>query len=356
MSGAAEECVKACTHPQVTRVARDLLAAIARLIPEGQTTTPQVSMATLATEAQLHRRTVWTWLPVLVAIGELRVVEGKPGRRARYTLVQVSGAPPPEAQPLPLRAGLQPVPERPRSRHDDATPDLFTEPTPVRSPSEGRGFVRQMRDRITGWITGSQVAARADHKRSDHEETCDPRSQVGPFVRSDSEEPVIGTCDPVIGTCDPGDRLNTARDVHTTQNVHTHPAREDEPAADATTTTDAPRLARPGPRHPWHAWCPPPRTTGVCVPQRLHEDWLTKGHDAAWLFAFYARTCAALPAGTKVAVNDFTFWRAALQAELPSAAPAPARASTPRPSRAPIPDNDLFARAAAERRQKWGRP
>ena len=73
------------------------------------------------------------------------------------------------------------------------------------------------------------------------------------------------------------------------------------------------------------------------VPKELHDDSVRKGHDAAWLFAFYARRCAAIPAGDKITVNDFTFWRAALKAEL-GAAP-PSVTETP-PARAPSTGGD----------------
>ncbi len=83
--------------------------------------------------------------------------------------------------------------------------------------------------------------------------------------------------------------------------------------------------------HPWHAWCGP-----VCVPKPLHRGWLDKGHPAAWLLAFYARTCAAVSTDeARRAVDEFKFWRAALNAELA----APSARASPHVHQAPAAEN-----------------
>ena len=300
MSAAAEDAVKACAHPEVTDVARAVLNAIARLIPEGDTTTPLIGMGALATLAHVDRRTVWTWLPVLVAIGEVRVVDGGQGRKARYTIVHLDGAPPITAVPLPLRADLQPVRRR-VTLPEDTTGDLFDPPI-VRSESEELVITRitswpaRTITRITSWALSLVIAI----------------ARITSW-RLQRTELVIGTCDPCDPTCDPTLPLDVddarARDVHTFKNTHTS---RDGP--DPSAEEPPPRI----PVHPWHAWCGPV----VCVPKELHDDWLRKGHDAVWLFAFYARRYAEIPVGAKITVNDFTFWRAALKAELGGSAPA----------------------------------
>src|SRR4051794_22933252 len=113
MSGAAHDCVRACTHPQGKGPTRALFDAIAHFVPEGETTTPFIAMRKdLAAQARLDRRTVVTHLGILVEIGEVKVIDGGQGRPARYQIVRLDGAQPITAVPLPLRADLQPVPPR----------------------------------------------------------------------------------------------------------------------------------------------------------------------------------------------------------------------------------------------------
>jgi len=127
-----------------------------------------------------------------------------------------------------------------------------------------------------------------------------------------------------------------------TYRTHTHTPRAREP--------DEPPLpgllgAVPRCRNPAHLW-----HGLVCVPTPLHQEFVRKGHAPAWLFAFYARTCAALsPDEARHAVDEFKFWRAALAAALTSpdvpAAPAVKRAGGP---------SALFDRAKADRQRRQG--
>lgn len=298
MSGAAVDWADTFTHPRVTDAAHEVLTAIARCIPEGETTTPLIGMGAIAREARVDRRTVWTWLPVLVDIGVVRVVDGGQGRKARYTLIHVDGIATPIAVPLPLRADLQAVPPR--------TPvalPLFDDPPIGRSEREElvipitSGVARTI-TRITSWVLATITRITRITRIT----------SWGPIVRTAGEELVIRTCDP----CDPPRALDavltTARDVHTFKEVHTPAAPQDGP----------PERVAPAPRrHPWHAWC----GRVVCVPQDLHDDWRRKGHEAAWLFAFYARREAAIAVDEKILVNDFTFWRTAFKAELARVTP-----------------------------------
>ncbi len=157
VSRAAEAYVETCTHPQVTKVAREVLAVLARLIPEGETTTPLIGMGDLATRAQLHRRTVWKWLELLVTIGEVRVVGGLPGRAARYSLVYVAGVQPLTEAPLPLVGAA--APKRPRMKRPliDASPGLFdalSTPSTSEDPAINRSQGSQgSQVRAITWIT-----------------------------------------------------------------------------------------------------------------------------------------------------------------------------------------------------------
>jgi len=129
MSDAAKQYVTALTHPQIKSGARDLLDAIAHLIPEGQATTPDIAMKDLATLARQHRRTTWKWMGVLVDLGLVKVVDGGQGLTARYELVQVSGARPFTEAPLPLIGAA--ARRRPREKMaPDQTPGLFDQPEP----------------------------------------------------------------------------------------------------------------------------------------------------------------------------------------------------------------------------------
>jgi hypothetical protein len=324
VSKAAEDYVDACAHPAVREAARTVFKAIACLIPEGQTTTPFTGMGDLASQARprLHRRTVVKRIQDLVAIGEIKVLDGGQGLKARYTIVHLDGEQPIMEAPLPLRADLRPVADRQRSRRpvDDLTPSLFDEPAvPIEREQPAKNLWR--------WITcWRRVLVIFDHMWA-------PWRRVHVIFDHMS---ITGTPKHVIQDhmlAPPLGVDSRARDVHTFKNVHTHAAPSEEPPNAAE--------ERPSPIvHPWHAWCRPL----VCVPKTLHEDWRRK-HPEAWLFAFYARTYAATPVEQlRLVVDEFKFWRAALAAEFTPQASA----------NAPPPAPDLQARAIEERRQRQG--
>src|SRR5580704_1216867 len=110
MSQAAVDYVQACTHPKVKGGTRALFTAIAELVPDGQTTTPPLTVPELAAAAQYVERTTRTCRDVLVRIGEIKVHDGGQGSVARYEMVRLgTGARPMTNAPLPLRADLRPV-------------------------------------------------------------------------------------------------------------------------------------------------------------------------------------------------------------------------------------------------------
>lgn len=275
MSGAAVESVRTCTHPRVKRGVRDLFTAIAELIPEGQTTTPPLTLDELAAQAQHSGRTAQKCRDVLEEIGAIKVHDGGRGKVARYEILDLAGAKPLTAAPLPLLGRPKP----PRTKEQRSGSDLFSD-------------------------------VEAIEQRSTSEVSSDVPTNVGTFFRRWSAK--VGLF--FRRGAPPWRRLVRARDVHTFKNVHTSAAPRDEPARE---DPAPPRLA-----HPWHAWC-----GRVCVPTGLHQEFQRKGHDAVWLLAFYTRTCRAIPVGAKILVNDFTFWRTALKAELASATPT---VTTPR--------------------------
>jgi len=337
MSGAAVRYVERCTHPKVKASVREVFEIIARHVPEGHTTTPVLGMDVLAAEAGLHRRTIWSALQVLIDIGELQVFDGGQGITGRYTVVHLDGERPPIEAPLPFRADLRAVPARPieappaadgvRLAEDEQSAKTITstDHNPNKNVlviTSGPALV------ITSWLRRVLVITSTVLQGF-------RRLQI-PMVWLARRVLVITstflTHPLVIDDA-------RARDVHTFKNVHTQAT---GPPADVPIEPKPPPIV-----HPWHAWC----GRVVCVPTKLHEDWLRKGHDAVWLFAFYARRDAAIPRGQRITVDDFTFWRTAMKEEL--AREAKARTPTPG-TRAPIPDNDLFARAAEERRQRYG--
>jgi hypothetical protein len=365
MNRDAEAWADTFTHPRVNEAAHEVLKAIARCIPEGETTTPLIGMGAIAREAHVNRRTVWTWLPVFVEIGAVRVVDGGQGRPARYTLVHVAGADPITAVPLPLRADLQAVRPRP------VLPlPLFDEPssTPiVRSESEElvirptapitsyTSWAARTITRITSYTSWPlQLVSIVRRVVSETITRITRITSTRPIVRTAGEELVIRTCDP----CDPPRAidavLTTARDV---------------PPLKETTTTTAPPGDPPRPRAVesppcrWlgtkHAWC----VGRFHVPRDFHDEERRKwprqpGETDAdldeQLFAHYAAVFAAVPetADLRRFKNEFEICRAYLRVQSPEATPK-SRAPT-RETRPPIPDNDLFARAAEERRQRYG--
>jgi len=325
MSGTATRHVATCTHPRVRGAARRLFEVIADRVPEGHTTTPLIDLDELAAAAPLHRRTVISRLQVLVDIGEVQVIDGGQGRTgARYTLVHLDGERPPTVVPLPLRADLRAVPP----------------PTTDVSIPDAIASVRQTTDEhpaktITSWRVPVLVATSwrwlvlvITSCRRWAVLVATSRKTITSWIQ------LVATSTPVY----PLGVASRARDVHTLQKepVHTHgPPRDERPTVED---------SKPPPAivHPWHAWC-----GRVCVPKQLHQAWLQKDHAETWLFAFYARTCAATTAEqARAAVDEFKFWRAALAAEVASP-PSRARAPTVSPPAKALPVPNVWTAVLA---------
>lgn len=148
MSEAAEQSVKACAHPKVKGAARALLEAIAQLIPEGETTTPPITVDELAVKAKQHRRTVYRCRDGLEQIGELKVWDGGRGKVARYELLHLAGTRPVTTAPLPLLGSTL------RAR---PTP-LFDQP--VYDPSVKIGAVKYLWQFVTRFLNVGQFVTR----------------------------------------------------------------------------------------------------------------------------------------------------------------------------------------------------
>lgn len=296
MSADAEDHVKTWSHPKVKGSARELLSVIARLIPEGETMTAPITIDDLATETGYYDQAVRKARDVLVDVGVLRIVGGGQGRTASYELLALPGAGADPALPLIGRA---------RPPRAPADPDLFSEPSHTVDATPAPPAV-DLRANNIGDFHRSWWSYFGDFHRS-------LRAYFGDFHRSW----VLYFGDFHRSWFPLGVDDARARDVHTFKNVHTH-------GAAAAETRDA----KPPPPivHPWHVWC-----GLVCVPTSLHQEFLRKGHEAAWLLAFYARTCATLPAGEKIHVDDFQFWRRAFADEFATTArvrPPPAEGQT----------------------------
>ncbi len=343
MSDAAKTRVKACTHPQVKGATRKLFEAIADHIPEGHTTTPIMDMDNLAARARIHRRTVVTRLPRLIAIGEIRVLDGGQGSHyARYTMVHLDGEAPATNADLPL-VGLV-TPPRPRSKEpsESATPTLFDDPafdrsqvTKVRRNDRSQvitSWLAQVITTITSWL-----AAAFD------------RSQVTKVRRNDRSQVITSTEGPTKRSIT-SDHKSLPLDgtYYLKERTTTTTAR----ASPDTTSTKPPPCRWLG---TVHAWC----SGRFHMPMQLHVEIRnrlarrpgeTTADLDAQLFARYADVIAGIPDEHDLPdEDDFTFWKRMLR---PSAAE---RARSPSgESRPPIPDNDLFARAAEERRQRYG--
>ena len=103
-----------------------LLTAIARLIPEGQTTTPFIHSTRVAALAKHTERTARTARDLLEGLRVIQVHDRGQGKAgARYEILQLGGARPPIAAPLPLRADLRAAPRR--AKEERSTSDLFSE-------------------------------------------------------------------------------------------------------------------------------------------------------------------------------------------------------------------------------------
>jgi len=122
MSDAALKRVEACTDPKVKGGVRALYKAIATHIPEGETTTPPMTLNDLAQTAQHTARTAQTCRNVLEALSLVKVHDGGRGNKARYELLALDGARPIEAAPLPLLGPAKPR----RAKEQRSTSDLFS--------------------------------------------------------------------------------------------------------------------------------------------------------------------------------------------------------------------------------------
>jgi hypothetical protein len=299
MSAAAEQAVQVFSHPKVKGSVRALLEQIAKQIPEGQTMTAPVAMDALAAPAGYETRTMWHACDVLLELGAIRMVDRRRGRTARYELLELPGAGVDDPS-LPLRADLHAVPTRTPSELGPLfTPATIADRTPEvgRTPSDLFSYVWSvnLRSFFICWLPTYDLFS---YLRVCRRRTYDLFS----YLWSRTYEFFSYVRSPL----DVDDAR--ARDVHTSKNVHTHAAAPDTgPPA----TADE---SRPPPiRHPWHAWC-----GQVCVPKHFHDALVAKGHDAGWLVAFYARTCAPLTEDQvrRGAVDEFKFWRTALKAGL----------------------------------------
>jgi hypothetical protein len=126
MSRAAEDYVNASTHPTVKGATRALLLAIAKHIPEGQTTTPPMTLPDLAVTAHHTGRTAQTCRNLLETAGLVKVHDGGRGNKARYEVLHIDGERPPIAASLPLRADLRDAKVR-RTKEQRSTSDLFAD-------------------------------------------------------------------------------------------------------------------------------------------------------------------------------------------------------------------------------------
>jgi len=334
MSTAAVERVKTYSHPHVKGSARRLLEVIATQIPEGQTMTPPLRIEDLAALMDYGEPTARRRRQTLLEVGAVRILGGGQGQVSRYELLLLPDAR--GADPVLPLIGAAAPPRARRPRASDG-PTFFDTPPADTSDHEGERtvenfdhFDRSWRryfdhfDRSWGavlrslrslWVVPRSLSA----TNFDHFDRS--------VTRERHREDIDGT---------------RARDVHTFKNVHTHTPPADEPVRKHDVAK--PDIAPCRWAGTVHAWC-----GRVCVPSGLHHELLRKGHDAAWLVAFYARTCAALPADEPIIVDDYKFWRAALKAELASTAPARASPAT----------EDSFSRreledAATYRRMRFG--
>jgi hypothetical protein len=126
MSDAALKHVAACTHPKVKGATRVLFEAIARLVPEGQTTTPPLTLPDLAAKARYSERTARTCRDVLVSIKEIKVHDGGRGNVARFEMLQLtSGARPLTETPLPILGRAKPPRAKKLRKTSAISSDLF---------------------------------------------------------------------------------------------------------------------------------------------------------------------------------------------------------------------------------------
>jgi len=141
MSDAAKRYVDTCT---AKGGALALLKAIADLIPEGETTTPPLTIEDLANYARCVDRTARSNRDVLERDGEIKVHDGGRGKVARYEMLRlVEGARPLTAAPLPLLGRAKPVRTKTSVKETSATSaDLFESVNETSATSADVGEVR----------------------------------------------------------------------------------------------------------------------------------------------------------------------------------------------------------------------
>jgi hypothetical protein len=321
MSRAAEDYVE--TLP-LKGSALELLRTIAKHIPEGQTTTPPMTTDELATPAKQSEKTARRNRDASVRDGLICVHDGGRGNVARYEILNLAGERPITAMPLPLLGRTKPRHTKEQRSTLVTMTNLFDET-----------LVKVTNDRDNWWariVNVGQIVRRCIQTLVTL--TNDRAYALGHFVRR---------CAP------PWRRLVRARDVLQLK----------------TTTTTAPSADAPIVTWPpcrWHgtthAFC----DGRVHVPMAFHLEERRKlarqpGETDAdldeKLFARYRSILAAIPDAEDIRDrNEFVFWNRMMRSAPREATPK-ARAPT-RETRAPIPDNDLFARAAEERRQRYG--
>jgi len=129
VSADAVRYVKTWIHPKATRSVHAFYDAIAERIPEGQTTTPPLTLDELAAASRQVERTARTNRDFLVDVHQVKVHDGGQGRKdARYEMLQLTGERPIIAAPLPLIG--RPKPPKPsKAKGQWRTSDLFAEVT-----------------------------------------------------------------------------------------------------------------------------------------------------------------------------------------------------------------------------------
>lgn len=333
MSGAAEGSAKAFTHRKAS--VRDLLDAIAREIPEGQTTTGVIALDVLAAKARQHERTARTNRDLLVTLEEITVHDGGRGNKARYEMLHVTGTRPAIETPLPLRADLRPVRRPKASRQTSGDLRTLFDETSDRSPD------------VWAYTVGS--ITRRLHQMW---------ANVGSITRRlVSHLPNVGSITRRLGNIPP--------DVSLPLDVDGTRAREELllkevlllPATAEPLTRPPPD---PNPSHcRWfpktHAWCAGQRSH---LPAPLDEDFRrslgrlpgeTDDAQRVRAWAIYAAEDAKIPADAPTSLNGFDHWRPILAAVLARAAPI-----RPGPNPRAAPDRDLYALAELQRRQRQG--
>jgi len=321
MSEAALKLVNACTHPHVKGATRKLFEAIADHIPEGQTTTPPMTLPDLAHAAQHTGRTAQTARNRLEDLHLIQVHEGGRGNKARYEVLRLEGARPVMPVPLPLRADLR---EAPRTKEERSTSD----------PTLGD---RTIKERSTSDPMYEQTAINVGNFFL---RCWSPFVNVGNFflrwqIRTIKQR---STSDPTFAAA-----LPLPLDVAVAVDVAGTRARDVQQLLRTTTTTAAPLAAAATPPRPggrpcrWagtsHAWC----AGRVHVPRDFHFEERrklarrpgeTEADLDAQLFARYAQVLAAIPDTQELPrETEFTFWKRMLRSA-PSGTVPKVRAST----------------------------